>query len=153
MLCIFLKVKPTDQNGWRSTNCNPPPGFVWVRWMMRVRGRGESPEDMYGVGRVNDDRRWVQGDEQGPVGWMAIRGVQQEARLAGEMNSHVFLLVSPGPFIYQILIKSSPARESITLSMKLNFCPPGCSTYLSDLSIVTCSNFNFEILFNCLFQG
>ena len=31
-----------------------------VRKVIRVRGRGESPEGMYRVGEVDDDRRWVQ---------------------------------------------------------------------------------------------
>ena len=49
-LRIFLKGKPTNQNGWRSTNFSPPSGFV--EWRMRVRGRGESPQDTYRVGRA-----------------------------------------------------------------------------------------------------
>ena len=32
---------------------------TWDSEVMRVKGRGESPEDMYRVGGVNDGRRWV----------------------------------------------------------------------------------------------
>ena len=35
---------------------------------MRVSGRRESPEDMYRVGRVNDDRRWGLGGRIGISG-------------------------------------------------------------------------------------
>ena len=55
----FFLLKYVLSNGWRSTNCNPPPGFVGVRKVMRIRGRGASPEDTYRVGGVNDDGRWV----------------------------------------------------------------------------------------------
>ena len=55
---LFLLIYELS-NGWRSTNFNPPVGFVGVRRVIRVMGRGESPEDGYRVGGANDDRRWI----------------------------------------------------------------------------------------------
>ena len=45
--------------GSKSTNFNPPAGFVGVRRVIKVMGREESSEDRYKVGGVNDDRRWI----------------------------------------------------------------------------------------------
>ena len=52
--------------------------------MMRVRGRGESPEDMYRVSRVNDDGGGSRGKDRGQWdGWGLEEPSKRPAGVAG----------------------------------------------------------------------